>query len=262
MFKEQNTRSTIHPMLFVAAVATWFVAPAAHATLDLTLTQNTYTSCLNDAANPSAQVTVTFDQQTLAGPTADLSAVYGALAAAPSAQGLTVSSNAAGSSALQQAQACIDATVASVGAARLHQVRPDLRHSTHILAHNQRTFNAFELHVEHGIITMLPDGVQDPDCPELIHLALRPLANGDLATSAMIVVDTAIFRKKEITRCEWEGDDCRTAPNKKKCRPTKYLPSDTEAFCTCAHFGDETGCATLGSTEIETVEFAAGLSLF
>jgi hypothetical protein len=173
-----------------------------------------------------------------------------------------VSSNAAGSSALQQAQACIDATVATVGAARLHQVRPDLRHSTHILAHGQRTFNTFELHVEHGIITMLPDGVQDPHCPELIPLTLRPLQNGDHATSAMIVVDDAILRRKEITNCDWEGNECRTAPNKKKCRPTKYHPNDTEAFCTCAHYGDETGCATLGSTEIETTAFAPGLSLF
>jgi hypothetical protein len=149
-------------------------------TPSLTLTQQTYDACLASAASSQASITVTQGQTTLVGPTSDLSAVYAALASTTSAQALSVSSNAAGSAALGAAQACLSKAVPTLGAARLHEVRADLRCGSALLSEDQVHFNAV-INPNLPWITFLPDGVSGPDCGQKRHILTYALTNGDLA---------------------------------------------------------------------------------
>lgn len=218
-------------------------------TPDLTLTQQTYDACLASAASSQASITVTQGQATLVGPTSDLAAVYAALASTTSAQALSVSSNAAGSAALSAAQACLSKAVPTLGAARLHEVRADLRCGSALLSEGQVDFNAV-ITPNLPWITFLPDGVSGPVCGQKRHILTYALTNGDLAGGYVTLDDDDDPETNVVEVTCTNNGQCDNAETN-ICAPSdesQGLPIK----CMCADVGPPNGC--LGSTTTKKKE--------
>lgn len=237
-----------------------FVISAAFASSpDLTLTESTYETCLTGAANSSALITIVQDQVTLLGPTSDLSAVYATLAGVSTAQGLTVSSNSAGTQALQAAQSCIAKVVPTVGAGRLHQVRSDLQCGDDLFVDGQTVFSSFEV-VDDEWATFLPDGVQDPSCGAKRHREIYLLPNGDYAAVWLHEALGKKWKNKYTMSCA--NNDCSFVDGN-QCNPGKLTgPMGKQPGCLCTGTGDGYGCAGSSSATTEDEETSCPASFF
>jgi len=246
----------------VVTVAAVVAATTAQASFnpDLTLTQAAYDTCLAQAHDPASQITVTDGQSTLVGPTSDLSAVYAALAGTASAASVAVTSNAAGDQALGAAQSCLARTVPTIGAARLHQVRADLRCGTHLLVDEQTSFNTF-ITVDSPWVTFLPDGVQNPVCDDKIHRLTHALDNGDRAGVHLTNNNNNKAERNALdVTCKNNGDCDNAFTN--VCRVSDEADG-LPIRCMCGDVGPPgNGCLGDSSTKVQSVGSACASSVF
>lgn len=245
--------------LVLVACGVVAATPGLATTPDLTLTESTYQDCLSQAADPAAQITVVQDQVTLVGPTSSLSAVYAALAGVQTDQGLSVSSNAAGTQALSAAQSCLARRVPTVGAGRLHQVRADLRCGDDLFVDDQTVFSSFEV-IDGEWATFFPDGVQNPVCGDKRHREIYELSNGDFA-AAWVEGISGNQRKNDYTMSCANAACSSTAGN--QCNPGRLTgPMGKQPGCLCTGTGDGYGCKGSSSSTTEDESTSCPASLF